>query len=96
MLTAARLAQPHAAGPFPNYPLLPNAGLMASTMLQMASQRANQAHSSDSITSDPTERARIGQISDLERQTEQQRAASPATSSETGNEPNVTSDDETK
>ena len=62
MLQAARLAQtPHAASPFPNYPLLPNAGLMASTMLQMASQRASQAaHSSDaSVASEVSERTRI-------------------------------------
>ena len=94
MLQAARLAQtPHAASPFPNYPLLPNAGLMASTMLQMASQRASQAaHSSDaSVASEVSERTRI-----IPNEITEQRPASPATSSETGNEPNVTSDDETK
>ena len=95
---AARLAQsaPHAASPFPNYPLLPNAGLMASTMLQMASQRASQAaaHSSDaSVASEVSERTRIIP-NEIERT--EQRPASPATSSETGNEPNVTSDDDTK
>lgn len=95
MLQAARLAQtPHAASPFPNYPLLPNAGLMASTMLQMASQRASQAaHSSSdaSVASEVSERTRI-----IPNECTEQRPASPATSSETGNEPNVTSDDETK
>ena len=88
MLQAARLAQtPHAASPFPNYPLLPNAGLMAS-------QRASQAaHSSSdaSVASEVSERTRI-----IPNECTEQRPASPATSSETGNEPNVTSDDETK
>ena len=97
MLQAARLAQtPHAASPFPNYPLLPNAGLMASTMLQMASQRASQAaHSASdaSVASEVSERTRIIP-NEIERT--EQRPASPATSSETGNEPNVTSDDDTK